>query len=100
MVTFDIEKVYKNDGRTFSEEAVYSFLEGVWDYINKVFSGALHQGFEKGEPVEKVRIKIEWEVNGKSFDEAELLKSYPKLVGFSLEALAEHILKKAYGGGR
>ena len=100
MATFSMEKKarQKNDGTTFSPEGSYLFLTSIFEYLNKVMVGALEQGFKKNEPVEEIRVTIEWTVNGKPFDETEILKCYPKSAQFSLKALAQMILKKAESG--
>jgi len=100
MATFNLEKQprQKNDGTTFSVEGCYIFLTSMFEYLNKVMVGAIEQGFKKNEPVEELEITIEFKVNGKPFDESEIIKCYPKSAQFDLKALAQMILKKAENG--
>lgn len=100
MATFNLEKSkkQKNDGTTFSPEGIYMFLNSMSEYLNKVMVGAIDEGFKKNKPVEELEITIQWKVNGKPFDETEILKCYPKSAQFSLKALAQMILKKAENG--
>jgi hypothetical protein len=97
--TFCLERKTKNDGLTFSEEGVYLFLIAVFEYLNKVMACAMKQGFDKKKPVDIFEIIVQFKVNGQEFDPEEVLKTYPKMMGFSIEALAKMILEKAYGNG-
>jgi hypothetical protein len=44
------------------------------------------------------RSVLEFKVNGKAFDETEIIKCYPKSAQLSLKALAQMILRKAENG--
>lgn len=89
-----MDRYYKKDGRTFSEEAIYVTLSNLFEYLNRMMAKICRDGFEKGEPVDKLEINIEWKVNDRKIDDIELLKKYPTLLGFSLKALSELIIEK------
>lgn len=91
---FKIERANKGDGLTFSEEGIVTTLMSINDYFNRMLAKIIKDGFEKGEPVDKLEIDINWKANDKEVDDKEILKQYPEILGFSTKALLEMLEEK------
>ena len=91
---FITERANKGDGLTFSEEGVITLLVSINDYFNRMLAKVIKDGFEKGEPAEKLEIDVNWKVNDKEIDDRKILEQYPKLLGFSSKALLESLQEK------
>ena len=96
---FEMQKALTGDERTFSVEGVLTYLETVYDFINKILAKSIVKGFEEGNVVTKIELDVTLKVNGKKVDENTIMGEYPKVIGFSTKALADMIIKKAYGTG-
>lgn len=84
----------REDGTTFSEDAIYRFLTGTFDVFNKITYHAIGLGLETNKPVVSLEVNMKFKVNGEKFDEQKVMKSFPNSDGFSLKALNDAIKEK------
>lgn len=91
----------KKDGLTFSYEATGGFLTQIWEYINKAMACAMHDGFQRKEPVTELEISLRFKVNGRDVNVHDIMMKYKDLDirGFNMETIAKKILQElGYSG--
>jgi len=92
---FVIEKHKKDLDKTFSEEALYTTLTNVQDYVKQMIAKVLMDGFDKKKPIQKLVIEINMIADDKEVDNDEILEKYPRQIAVSEKYLAEKILRRA-----